>query len=108
MEDDYLCWYDVPIGPKRLHPDLVILHPGRGLLVLEVKDWKVENLRRIDKHSIDLLASAGGVKKVENPIDQVRQYAHAVVDRLGGDPHLQDQSHKYQGRLCFPYGYGVV
>ena len=21
LEDDYLCWYDVPIGPKHQHPD---------------------------------------------------------------------------------------
>ncbi len=32
LEDDYLCWYDVPIGPKRHHPDFLILHPSRGLL----------------------------------------------------------------------------
>jgi hypothetical protein len=22
LEDDYLCWYNVPIGPSRLHPTL--------------------------------------------------------------------------------------
>lgn len=21
LENDYLCWYNVPIGPSRLHPD---------------------------------------------------------------------------------------
>lgn len=36
LDDDYLVWYDVPVGPKRLHPDFVVLHPRRGLLVLEV------------------------------------------------------------------------
>lgn len=24
-DDDYLVWYDVPIGPKQAHPDLVVL-----------------------------------------------------------------------------------
>ena len=108
LEDDYLCWHDVPIGPKRLHPDFVVLHPTRGLLVLEVKDWKLATIRQITKHHVDLLTEAGGLKRVENPIDQVRQYANAIVNRLGVDPQLQDRSHKYQGRLCFPYGYGVV
>ncbi len=28
LEDDYLLWYDVPVGPKRLHPDFIILHPS--------------------------------------------------------------------------------
>jgi hypothetical protein len=40
LEDDYLLWYDVPIGPKQLHPDFIVLHPSRGLFILEVKDWK--------------------------------------------------------------------
>jgi hypothetical protein len=109
LEDDYLCWHDVPIGPRRLHPDFVVLHPRRGLLVLEVKDWKLAALRRIDKHHIDLILENGAEKRESNPLDQVRQYAHAVVDRLETDPQLQqDSAGNYQGRLCFPYGYGVV
>ena len=23
LEDDYLCWFNVPIGPARLHPDFI-------------------------------------------------------------------------------------
>jgi Nuclease-related domain len=38
LEDDYLIWYDVPIGPKQSCPDFVLLHPRRGLLILEAKD----------------------------------------------------------------------
>jgi hypothetical protein len=44
LEDDYLCWFDVPIGPARHYPDFLILHPSRGLLLLEVKDWKLDTL----------------------------------------------------------------
>lgn len=35
LDDDYLMWYDVPVGPMRTHPDFVIIHPRRGILVLE-------------------------------------------------------------------------
>lgn len=51
LEDDYLCWYDVPIGSKSQHPDFIILHPRRGLLVLEVKDWKLDTIFRADRVS---------------------------------------------------------
>ena len=34
LESDYIVWYDVPLGRRRLHPDFVILHPRRGLLAL--------------------------------------------------------------------------
>ena len=35
LEDDYLVWYDVPVGVKQRQPDFVVLHPRRGLLVLD-------------------------------------------------------------------------
>ncbi len=43
LEDDYLVWYDVPIGSRRRQPDFIILHPLRGVIILEVKDWKLDN-----------------------------------------------------------------
>ncbi len=24
LEDDYLCWYNVPVGPKALQPDFIV------------------------------------------------------------------------------------
>lgn len=30
LEDDYRCWYNVPIGPKRLHPDFINLNSQTG------------------------------------------------------------------------------
>ena len=51
LDDDYLVWYDVPIGPKQSHPDFTVLHPRRGLLVLEVKDWRLETIREADRQT---------------------------------------------------------
>ena len=48
LENDYLVWYDIPVGRKRRYPDFIILHPLRGLLFLEVKDWKPETLKKIN------------------------------------------------------------
>ena len=49
LEDDYTVWYDIPVGRKRRYPDFIILHPGRGLLFLEVKDWHLSTLKSITK-----------------------------------------------------------
>ena len=49
LEDDYLLWYDVPVGPQQLHPDFVVLHPSRGLLILEVKDFRLSTIVQADK-----------------------------------------------------------
>jgi len=32
LEDDYICWYDVPVGSLHQHPDFLVFHPRRGLL----------------------------------------------------------------------------
>jgi hypothetical protein len=32
LDDDYLLWYDVAVGPRHQHPDFVVMHPRRGIL----------------------------------------------------------------------------
>lgn len=108
LEDDYLCWFDVPVGPRHQHPDFVILHPRRGILILEAKDWRLDTIQRIDRESATLIVG-GSLKKAPNPLAQARAYAHAVVNVLEADPLLRHpQGTDYEGRLSFPWGYGVV
>jgi Nuclease-related domain/UvrD-like helicase C-terminal domain/AAA domain len=103
LDDDYLVWYDVPVGPKHAHPDFVVIHPRRGLLILEVKDWRLETVRTAGKQTWEILAQ-GIPKNVPNPIEQARHYAHQVVDALSKDQRLTNSD----GKLAFPWSYGVV
>lgn len=107
LEDDYLCWYDVPIGQSMRHPDFVVLHPRRGLLILEVKDWKLDTIQAISRSDVTLLTDHGA-KHTANPLEQARQYAHAVAGVLEKDPQLVFSSGRMQGKLLFPWAYGVV
>ncbi len=107
LDDDYLIWYDVPVGPTLSHPDFVVMHPRRGLLILEVKDWKVDTIRQADKQRWEIMA-AGVPKTVINPLEQARHYAHQVVDALKRDPTLTQADGAHQGNLAFPWSYGVV
>lgn len=108
LEDDYLCWYDVPIGPKQRRPDFVVLHPSRGFLVLEVKDWKLDTLLAFDKNSVTLLTDRGQAV-VANPLVQSRSYALEIVVALQRDPALLSPAgHAHAGKLIMPWGCGVV
>ncbi|HET8899026.1 MAG TPA: 3'-5' exonuclease [Rhodanobacteraceae bacterium] len=108
LEDDYLVWYDVPIGLRQRRPDFVLLHPHRGLLVLEVKDWRVETIAKADRESFTLLTSEGAVVK-PNPLQQARVCALEVTVVLERDPQLRHpQGHRHGGKLALPWGYGVV
>ncbi|RJG02879.1 DEAD/DEAH box helicase [Noviherbaspirillum sedimenti] len=107
FEDDYLCWYDVSIGDKTRHPDFVVFHPSRGLLVLEVKDWKLTTIQSIDKQSV-VLSTDHGLKHELNPLEQARQYMYVITSKLERDPQLVWPSGSLKGKPAFPYGHGVV
>ena len=107
LENDWLIWYDVPLGPRNVHPDFVVFNPRRGLLVLEVKDWRLDTIHEIDRQSISIL-TPNGLKRQINPLEQARQYAHEVVDLLKRDPQLTLNSGRMQGTLLFPWGCGAV
>lgn len=107
LDDDYLLWYDVPVGPKQSYPDFVLLHPRRGLLILETKDWKLETIQRATRQLFEIVPD-GRPKTVINPISQARHCAIQVVNAFERDPQLVHPSGVHQGKLAFPWGHGVV
>jgi len=108
LDDDYRLWYDVPMGPRNTHPDFVVLHPRRGILVLEVKDWKVgSTILRANKQDWEIMGDSGP-KTVINPLEQARQYAHAVTNALQRDQQLVQPEGPHAGKLVCPWSYGVV
>ena len=107
LDDDYLLWYDVPVGPKQSHPDFVVMHPRRGLLILETKDWKLETIRQATRQAWDILVD-GRIKVVMSPLAQARFCAIQVVNALERDPQLVQTEGRHQGKLAFSWGHGVV
>jgi len=107
LDDDYLLWHNVPIGPKQTHPDFVLLHPRRGLLILETKDWKLETIQRATRQMWEIHAH-GQTKVVINPLAQARHCAIQVVNALERDPQLVQPDGAHQGKLAFSWGHGVV
>ncbi|MGB5541591.1 MAG: 3'-5' exonuclease, partial [Gammaproteobacteria bacterium] len=49
-----------------------------------------------------------GVITSSNPLEQARQCAYKLINKLEKDPQLVRHDGRYKGRLAFPYGYGVV
>jgi hypothetical protein len=107
LDDDYLLWYDVPMGPKQSQPDFVVLHPRRGLLILETKHWHIDTLQHATRQYWEILVD-GQTKVVINPLAQARHAAIQVVNQLERDAQLIQPSGTHQGKLAFPWGHGVV
>src|SRR5688572_1100677 len=107
LDDDYLLWHNVPVGPKQTYPDFVVIHPRRGALVLETKDWRLETIVKANKQYFDI-APDGPTKTVTNPLTQARHCAIQVVNALERDKQLVHPDGPHQGKLIFPWGHGVV
>ncbi len=107
LDADYLMWYDVPMGPRNAHPDFCVIHPRRGILILEVKDWKPATISQADRQTWTIIPD-GIPKSVINPLEQARHYAHQVVNALERDPQLVQPDGPHAGKLAFPWSYGVV
>jgi len=107
LEDDYLVWHNVPIGSKGRLPDFVVLHPSRGLLILEVKGWRLSALKQASRNDVVLETARGRVTQL-HPLLQARGYAAEAVNVMQQDASLCVHDGPHAGHLLFPWGYGAV
>jgi hypothetical protein len=107
LEDDYIVWHDVPLGPRARQPDFVVLSPRWGVLLLEVKDWRRATLGRATRDAVELHTPRGLVTQA-HPLRQARDYAMELVALMQQDSALVHVDGPFVGRLIFPYGWGVV
>ena len=108
LEENAVVWHNLPVGPRNRHPDFIIVHPTNGLLVLEVKDWRLESIVSADKGNVELL-TARGIVRESNPLEQARKYTFDVVRTLERDGQLLfPPGHRFMGKSILPFGFGAV
>lgn len=107
LEDNAWVWHNIPVGHFGRHPDFVALHPQQGIVVLEVKDWRLETIVGANSKQVELMTDRGTVS-TENPFDQVRNYMFNVVDTLKREPLLVNEGGSFKGKPVFSFGHGVV
>lgn len=107
LEDNAWVWHNLSVGPFGKHPDFVVLHPQQGIVVLEVKDWRLETIVKASRQGVELLTDQGVVGK-ENPFEQVRGYMFNVVNTLKQEKILLIEEGRFKGQLVLPFGHGLV
>lgn len=108
LEENAVVWHNLPVGPQSRHPDFIIVHPANGVLVLEVKDWRLESIVSADKTKVELLTNRGIVREI-SPLEQARKYTFDVVRTLERDGQLLfPAGHRLMGRPILPFGFGAV
>ncbi|MCU0315549.1 MAG: NERD domain-containing protein, partial [Fimbriimonadaceae bacterium] len=110
LPEDWTVYHEPSV--RGLRPDFVILAPSLGVLVLEVKDWKLGSLQSLDTHWVERqAASAAPPKREKNPLRQVDNYWRALKDECQGNlfgQALVQREGPWRGNLCFPVGAAVV
>ena len=111
LPDHYFVLRELRMHPsqekRRAHsqedrPDLVVIGPDIGVVVLEVKDW---NLKRntyewLDQYTVRKTNELAQVADMRNPYAQVNEYIHAVHELLKFQ--LGQQSVYVHGFVVYP------
>ena len=110
LPSDFIVWYEPEVNA--FYPDFIILAPGFGMLILEVKGWYANSVTCADHHFFEIKYKNDDgteqVKAQKSPLRQGHDYFAKVTDKLGAYPILQQMKGNYRGRLVFPIGVGAV
>jgi hypothetical protein len=111
LPDHFTAWYEATIAGR--YPDFTLLADDLGLLMLEVKGWRLGEIAQANDNEVELHRTKAGQVHVEihkHPTRQVRDYLFALMDEMAKPEFaiLQQPDGRYRGRPCFPCGYGVL
>jgi hypothetical protein len=92
------------------YPDFIVILPGVGLLVIEVKGWYPNAIERAD--NAEVVIHARGQREVcKHPVRQARDYKFHLMDTARRHPEtgaLLEQAGKHEGKFVFPFGHLAV
>jgi hypothetical protein len=94
LDDDWWCFYDRAVAGSRRRVDMLALHPGRGVLAIEVKGGMVYARRG---HLLQQVAREGTRKRID-PFGQLKR-AVAEIWALAG---LRPEDMPVHGAIWFP------
>ena len=70
-DNRFICWYLPDVQGKE--PDFLLFSAKTGLVILEVKDWNLEQIREATPQRF-LVDIRGKVEPRQNPLKQARDY----------------------------------
>ncbi len=96
LDDEWQVWHEPEIRraedeERPYRPDFILLHPGRGLFVLEVKGWTLNRIEEIrpagkgkggDFPSLVVYGFSAGPAEVEAPFEQLGKYIREIRQQL--------------------------
>lgn len=104
-DDFYTTWYLPDLHGRE--PDFVLYCDAIGLIVFEVKDWSLDQIREADPHSF-LLRMGKDHRRLKSPLLQAREYLNSLMDSIKADGRLISRDTNHYGKAKIPFDCGVV
>lgn len=104
-DDRYIVWYSPDISESE--PDFILYNPEIGLIVFEVKDWTIDQIREVNPKKFVI---SFGNKEISctNPLEQARGYVYDILNCIAKDGKLLTKDNFAQGKPKIPISHGVV
>jgi hypothetical protein len=104
-DDRFICWYLPDVEGKE--PDFLLFSRNSGLVVLEVKDWNLEQIREATPHQF-IIDIGGKAEPRQNPLKQAMVYVSAMLDKVKIDGRLVSKNPIHHGNPKIPINCGVI
>ena len=104
-DGSYLVWYTPDLQGRE--PDFILYSDKVGLVVFEVKDWVLEQIRAANPHQFELAVN-DTVSPRKNPLQQARDYIGGLKDKIKADGKLVSTNPDHHGNPRIPISHGVV
>jgi hypothetical protein len=109
LPDDYYVYYE-PVIENR-YPDFIIIGPDMGVLIVEVKGWRPNNLIGGNNNSLIIKNDQGQSESQGHPFSRAEKYMSSLVSRLREIPRgdqLVNNDGNPENRFVFPFGHFLV
>jgi hypothetical protein len=99
----YKCWYEPIIGPEGTEPDFIIYGKNLGLIVIEVKDWRLDQIGIADNLNWTIYKGARS-EELTNPDKQAKGYVNNLLNLLKNTEGFLSNHPLHRGKLRIPIG----
>ena len=99
-DEQHVTWYTPDIWGKV--PDFIFFSRNVGLIVFEVKDWALDQIREANPQYFRLQVGHE-VESRKNPFQQAKDYLYDLVDKIKADGQLIARDAVHHGKVKIPF-----
>lgn len=87
LDDDVIVWYEPMFDVTGKRPDLVVLLPYAGILMIEVLESRATAIHGVRDGRL-LVVDGEREREVQDPLSRATNFARYLSDRIGAEPRL--------------------